>query len=781
MSTTPGAEPLERTMESFVNAEHFEELYAPGARGGVACITPTSPWTLPNGTFMRQYRRQPPRETSHVFRWKHVALGMMATAVHRRTGSHGAQIESSADAACRTNPSHPDLVACIASTWLPPDLDVLLLHDCTKPCLEELANSTATAGPSAASRSACEAPRASNGTITYVHHSPFQHADPPAWAASFPQFQRRCYYGPMHGSHQASYLDPGRYPSLEKVARSMTNDVNRLMIGENATDELGVEVPVSRSHNWAKLASLLLALSELMPHKLYYVKIDDDTVVEPTLLLRFLTTVHSHLPGSFLHPPPVAFGSHDRMYHFLSCAASPPGQSCVTDAFKHGHNHCMRGSKPWLQLLEDAARRYSGGNATWEEEYVRQRSAIPATSYPAGMIYGLSRSALHRLVQANCVQRLATSVTCTERIGAPSPLIEDTAVGLCFHIHAIPRVQCNCFTQNVHRGQAFRCPSPISLHPAKSAREYLGFTNMVTARAAYECAHPGQLTDNVLQPPVSTLSFELTQLLAPCRFAFFLPVRACDPTWPMMPRFICRASKRHLDTLWKAWDKSKKLRAKRQCMLYAQSLIRCAPRAEPESGSAPIEAYSTVRYQDQQLETACKWCTWHGLPSYAGMIGPDNRVWRVPIGLLYTPCGVWTCCHAHACSRVWLCGGAAVSRRFLKGVFLSTADKNPLQMSRRASSAEGSRVFQGGTDTPPPLQRRHYLRSRGLPPGPRGANPQKKNTKTTQAPTRERSRQSRGHSQRQVWQAMAKKKRRHRLPASLLQIARPTSHARPTS
>ena len=78
MSTTPGAEPLERTMESFVNAEHFEDLYAPGARGGVACITPTSPWTLPNGTFMRQYRRQPPRETSHVFRWKHVALGMMA-------------------------------------------------------------------------------------------------------------------------------------------------------------------------------------------------------------------------------------------------------------------------------------------------------------------------------------------------------------------------------------------------------------------------------------------------------------------------------------------------------------------------------------------------------------------------------------------------------------------------------------------------------------------------------------------------------------------------------
>ena len=157
------------------------------------------------------------------------------------------------------------------------------------------------------------------------------------------------------------------------------------------------------------------------------------------------------------------------------------------------------------------------------------------------------------------------------------------------------------------------------------------------------------------------------------------------------------------------------------------------------------------------------------------MIRPDNGVWRVPIGLLYTPCGVWTCCHAHACSRV----GSAEARQLVvdfEKVFLSTADKNPLQMSRRASSAEEPSLprwyrytapFSDGTTSAPGL------------PGPRGANPQKKNTKTTSA-YRERSRQSRGHSQRQVWQAMAKKKRRHRLPASLLQIARPTSHARPT-
>ena len=69
---------------------------------------------------------------------------------------------------------------------------------------------------------------------------------------------------------------------------------------------------------------------------------------------------------------------------------------------------------------------------------------------------------------------------------------------------------------------------------ARHDGQYLGFTNMVTARAAYECAHPGQLTDNVLQPLSQPYPLSSHSCL-PRRFAFFLPVRACDPTWPMMP------------------------------------------------------------------------------------------------------------------------------------------------------------------------------------------------------------------------------------------------------
>ena len=37
----------------------------------------------------------------------------------------------------------------------------------------------------------------------------------------------------------------------------------------NLTDKDGLEVATNRSHNWAKLASLLLALLEMLPLKLY--------------------------------------------------------------------------------------------------------------------------------------------------------------------------------------------------------------------------------------------------------------------------------------------------------------------------------------------------------------------------------------------------------------------------------------------------------------------------------------------------------------------------------
>lgn len=165
-------------------------------------------------------------------------------------------------------------------------------------------------------------------------------------------------------------------------------------------------------------------------------------------------------------------------------------------------------------------------------------------------------------------------------------------------------------------------------------------------------------------------------------------------------------------------------------MLSAQSLIRCAPQAEPESASAPIEPYSTVRYQDQQPETACRrsaqWCTWHGLPSHAGMTGRLGGAYllsssTVPVWILrriLLPC--------------LLASGAAVSRRVFERSVSFHSRQNPLPISDVTS-----RVERGGERSLP----RWYIypappSATALPPGslpdtpsPRGANPQKKTRK----------------------------------------------------
>ena len=115
-----------------------------------------------------------------------VALGIMAPALIPSAALPSASAASACESAA------PDLLACMAISWLPADLDVLLLHDCTRPCLE--ANVTP--------RSRCLA--AAHGGL--VHHAPLEHGTAPAWAKPWArQLSRRCFYGPLHGSHNASY------------------------------------------------------------------------------------------------------------------------------------------------------------------------------------------------------------------------------------------------------------------------------------------------------------------------------------------------------------------------------------------------------------------------------------------------------------------------------------------------------------------------------------------------------------------------------------------------
>ncbi len=473
----------------------------------VSCVTPTTPW-FKNDEGLVKLHRQLPKQTiasymdattselqlelqqgegthqQSVLTYSHVALGLMAQAVpHLRSSK--APSPASATEACMVRSSKPDLLACMASTWLPPSVDVLLLHDCTVPCLEELRSSTRVGAASTSSARHCEAPRGLHGQPLLVHHRPFRHSAPPKWASLHEaRFHRRCFYGPMHGSHAASYFEPGRFSPQGLKAQAAK--ATRIAGGSsNLTDKEGMEVAINPSHMWAKTGSLLLALLEELAGKLYYIKIDSDTTIEPTLLLRFLTAIHAHLPGQFHQPPSIAFGSSERMFHFAACEPTSKASQCGPDVSEHGHAQCLRGSMPWISLLRDAAQQQARGNATLADEHVQRQATIPFISYPAGMLYGLSRAALSRLVEAKCIERLATRVTCVERVGAPSTLIDDVSFGLCLHLHRIPRVQCDCFVNNGHRGQGFRCSAPISLHPAKTPREYVGFSRVLAARAGH--------------------------------------------------------------------------------------------------------------------------------------------------------------------------------------------------------------------------------------------------------------------------------------------------------
>lgn len=162
------------------------------------------------------------------------------------------------------------------------------------------------------------------------------------------------------------------------------------------------------------------------------IKIDDDTTVEPTLLLRFLTTIHAHLPGRFDQPPRLSFGSDVGMHRFQSCRKpSSPERSCISKYHSHD-DHCLRGSAPFVGMIGEAARRQAQGmggmNATPAdldravESYVKQQAAIPAISYAAGMISGLTRAALASIVEGRCIQRIATEVSAGSGLSIPALL-----------------------------------------------------------------------------------------------------------------------------------------------------------------------------------------------------------------------------------------------------------------------------------------------------------------------------------------------------------------------
>ena len=371
----------------------------------------------------------------------HIVLGIMALSPHSFSKS------------CEDG----NLLACMANSWLPRDLDVLTFHDCTAAC---------QAAGDAAGRP-CTSPVA-------VHHAPYEErfGGLSSWARGF-RFHRRCFYAPLWGDATV-YRD-------------------RLLVESNAS---------SPRHNWAKLASLLLAMHDLFADersgKRYFIKIDSDTTVEPSQLLHML----SGLDGSLAGAPPIAFGNWHHMHVFSNCTPSKPLSQCQTNphpsavravpatsthAAVPSRGHCLRGTLEWLAALSHIAWLVAAGDRAQEQQHIRASMQTELLVYPAGMLYGLSTAALRLVVSSQCIERVARGVMCVERLGAPSTLLEDTSFGLCLHLHGIRFVQCDCFaTHLAHHSKAahsFRCMAPISVHPLKRSRDYLEFNELMRARA----------------------------------------------------------------------------------------------------------------------------------------------------------------------------------------------------------------------------------------------------------------------------------------------------------
>ena len=91
-------------------------------------------------------------------------------------------------------------------------------------------------------------------------------------------------------------------------------------------------------------------------------------------------------------------------------------------------------------------------------------------------IMATSRAALSRIVGASCIEAMALNVTFFNR-GVPSTLLEDTAFGLCLHVHAVPLVDDQC--EFIHAMKKLRpnlgkCEkTPISSHPIKKPDIYI--------------------------------------------------------------------------------------------------------------------------------------------------------------------------------------------------------------------------------------------------------------------------------------------------------------------
>ena len=458
-----------------------------------------------------------------------VALGMMVPAP--RLGGHSAAA-TAGEACLRDN----DLVACAAASWLPQSLEVLLLHDCAPLCR---APTTSSCGP----------PPSTAGRN--VHHAPYTHA-PPRWAAGLPQLRRRCFYGPAWGSALGGSAGLRRAASNPSVHHDWAKSASLLLamhdvFGESKRFLLKLDSDTVVEPRL--LLQMLAALHDKAMADAEAAAAAAAAVTAQTLLAtaqnESLFSRHSRQRLRADDPPwllpALAFGNSKGLHQFKACPAPPPLQQCVSDPSSSrslGHSQCLRGTTAWLAILNESANAIAGEaiDAAWEgwrgasaqgmsaqgmsaqgtsaersaeeeggglpasirttarakeaRRLVASSLATPSVQYASGTLYGLTRTALTRLVRSGCMERLAGEITCVEAKGTPSTLLEDANIGLCAHLLAIQSVQCDCITHRaagqhtdpLPTANFFRCAAPLSAHPVKQGEGYLAVARMLQQR-----------------------------------------------------------------------------------------------------------------------------------------------------------------------------------------------------------------------------------------------------------------------------------------------------------
>ena len=232
---------------------------------------------------------------------------------------------------------------------------------------------------------------------------------------------------------------------------------------------------------------------EIYPRRRWFLKVDADSLIVPTNLLRFLRFLDHEVDG--VASTPIYFGSHQG-----AVACQDVSSVCRSNVFKRGagpnggrhKTTWLRDTKHW-QALE---REFLGSESDEQEDRWNARNRTHAVTYAWGGAYGMSRAAAERMVRTSCVWKVGTLPCYGHGLGngctynqhnvshagyqcsdAPPPqhpsstrtddstidshrrrgqiglnTREDAAVGLCMHLVAAQFITCPCF----HSGRVDR-------------------------------------------------------------------------------------------------------------------------------------------------------------------------------------------------------------------------------------------------------------------------------------------------------------------------------------